>query len=365
MKIKSLTIKPLEIPFKVAFTHSSASRSQTAGVLVTAESQNGLTGYGEGCPRNYVTGEDMDSVMAFFEKHKHELQGIGDLEQLRNWINKHEKIIDTNPAAWCAVELALLDLLGKVTNQSVESLLSLPELAGEFHYTAVLGTSSLPSFQKQLGQYAHLGFTDFKIKVSGNIDEDKSKVNAFNALSNEIRVRLDANNLWDETQESINYIKELDFPFFAIEEPLQANDYEGCRRIFEELGIRIILDESLLRLEQFSEIENFPDAWIINLRISKMGGVLRSLALAEQAKKTGIAVIIGAQVGETSILTRAALTIANCNRDILLAQEGAFGTHLLEHDITGRPIMFGKGGNLKADELDVRQPGWGISIYGK
>jgi len=41
-----------------------------------------------------------------------------------------------------------------------------------------------------------------------------------------------------------------------------------------------------------------------------MGGILRSLAIAEQAKQIGIPIIIGAQVGETSILTRAALTLA-------------------------------------------------------
>ncbi len=56
--------------------------------------------------------------------------------------------------------------------------------------------------------------------------------------------------------------------------------------------------------------------------------------------------IVGAQVGETSILTRAALTLASGYRTSLIAQEGAFGTHLLERDVIDPPLMFGVGGKL-------------------
>lgn len=78
-----------------------------------------------------------------------------------------------------------------------------------------------------------------------------------------------------------------------------------------------------------------------------MGGLLRSLHIAEKARQSGIKVIIGAQVGETSLLTRSALTIANAYRDILIAQEGAFGTLLLQSDISEPPLMFGKNGLLE------------------
>ena len=89
-----------------------------------------------------------------------------------------------------------------------------------------------------------------------------------------------------------------------------------------------------------------------------MGGILRSLAIAEEAKARGIPIIIGAQVGETSILTRAALTVANQYRDILLAQEGAFGTYLLEHDITSTLSCLAKGAGLMLKPISG-QPGLG------
>ena len=161
--------------------------------------------------------------------------------------------------------------------------------------------------------------------------------------------------------EAVTYLKSLEHPFFAIEEPLQVGDYDGCRQISQQLGLPIILDESFLRSDQLSYLQADSQSWIINIRISKMGGILRSLAIARQAKAMGIPIIIGAQVGETSILTRAALTVANQYRDILIAQEGAFGTYLLERDITDRPLMFGKGGKL--DDQSVRgQPGLGLTF---
>jgi hypothetical protein len=71
--------------------------------------------------------------------------------------------------------------------------------------------------------------------------------------------------------------------------------------------------------------------------------------------------IVGAQVGETSLLTRAALTVAHAGRDRLVAQEGAFGTHLLTADVCNPPLMFGPGGVLDVSSFPSLQgPGFGI-----
>jgi hypothetical protein len=56
-------------------------------------------------------------------------------------------------------------------------------------------------------------------------------------------------------------------------------------------------------------------------------------------------------VGETSILTRVALTVANRYRDILIAQEGAFGILLLKRDICDPVLMFGAKGQLDASAV--------------
>ena len=66
-------------------------------------------------------------------------------------------------------------------------------------------------------------------------------------------------------------------------------------------------------------------------------------------------------MGETSLLTRAALTVAKAAGSALVAQEGAFGTFLLERDICDPPLMFGKGGVLDASAHErLAGAGWGL-----
>lgn len=357
-----LSIKKLEIPFKQVFVHATATRSCTESVLVKAELSKGKIGVGEGCPRKYVTGETIQSTMSFFDVHREAWEQFRTLEDLKEWMTTNSQDIDMNPASWCAVELALLDRWGQEHGQSIEALLNLEELTGAFQYSAVLGTENVSTFEKQAQQFTALGFFDFKVKVTGNLENDRQKIEFLKHLSiKNFRLRLDANNLWKTPAEAVPYLKSLECPFFAIEEPLHIGDYDGCRQISQQLGLPIILDESFLRIDQFVNLQADPELWIINIRISKMGGIQRSLAIAQQAKAMGIPIIIGAQVGETSILTRAALVVANQYRDILLAQEGAFGTYLLEHDITSPSLMFGKGGRLDPKPISG-QPGLGLTL---
>jgi hypothetical protein len=57
------------------------------------------------------------------------------------------------------------------------------------------------------------------------------------------------------------------------------------------------------------------------------------------------------------------MTAAAAAGDALVAQEGAFGTHLLQRDVVAAPLMFGAGGILDADALALGGgPGWGLSI---
>jgi hypothetical protein len=92
-----------------------------------------------------------------------------------------------------------------------------------------------------------------------------------------------------------------------------------------------------------------------------MGGLLRSLSVVDAARGSGCGIIVGAQVGETSLLTRVALPVARACGGALIAQEGAFGTRLLAHDVCDPPLMFGHGGVLDAAAFPMlRRPGFGL-----
>lgn len=273
MPIRRLTIQPIRIPFRQAFSHVAASRAQTEAVLVCAAGEQGLTGYGEGCPRSYVTGETLAGAQQWFERHEAAWRNFSKLDDLRRWIAHHEAEVDQNPAVWCAVETSCLDLFGKENRQPLETLVGAPGLLDPLHYTAVLGAESLAAFEKQFQQYLRLGFSDFKMKVTGTPAEDVYKCERLAAAGiPDLRIRLDANNLWKDWTEVAAYVRALGIPLIGIEEPLQVGDYEGCRRLSREVDVPIILDESFLRAAQFPAIQDDPWTWIINIRVSRWAG---------------------------------------------------------------------------------------------
>ena len=364
MRIQRLEVSSFPVPFRAVFRHASATRAQAENLIVTACSDAGMVGYGEGCPRQYVTGETVESGTAFIRKNAGSfIDSVTDVLSLRAWVDAHQEVIDQNPAAFCAIEIAALDLLGKTNAVPVEELLGLPRLTGRFLYTAVLGDSPYLAYWWQFRRYWKRGFRDFKVKASGDLEHDRRKMRLFsNRTDPRLRVRLDANNLWASADECIRLVNALPHEVYAIEEPLHEGDLAGFERVGVECGAKIILDESLLRVEQLDTLQD-PERWIVNLRVSKMGGIMRSLDVARRAANLGIGVIVGAQVGETSILTRAGLTVMHATRPNLVASEGAFGTHLLRRDLTSRSLMFGDDGAVVVEEAGIGgAPGLGLEV---
>ena len=361
MLISSCQFNPIRIPFRESFRHSSFNRKETETILSIVNTKNN-SGYGEGCPREYVTNESIKSSLLFLNKNRSNWNELNNIENLIDWASLNRSIVDKNPAAFCSFELAFLDLLGRENKKSTESIVGVNELNGNFGYTAVLGILPKEKFISQVQRYSKIGFSDFKIKLSGDYNLDSENIKYLNKTISNSRIRLDANNLWKDWSSAVNYITKLDFEFLGVEEPLAHGDYMGMKSFFNLTNTPVILDESFLRFEHFKDIESNPNNWIINLRISKMGGILRSIEIAKQAEKLGIHLIIGAQVGETSILSRAALLIANHYRNIIIAQEGAFGTYLLEKDISENPIVFGKDGILESSLINTSGYGWGLNI---
>ncbi len=364
MRVERIDAFRFPVPFKQVFRHTSASRRAAENVIVAVRSSDGAVGYGEGCPRSYVTGESVASAHQFIAEHRESIsQRVTSLDDLRGWMADHTAAIDANPAAFCAIELALLDLLGHSEGRSLEALVGLPPLTGAFQYSAVLGDSNRLIYWLQLRRYWMAGFRDFKVKVSGERERDRRKLEAIRRRGDSsVRVRLDANNLWKAPEDCVAALHDLWFPVFAVEEPLTAGNLAGFALVARASGTRIILDESLQRADQLETLGD-PTTWIVNLRVSKMGGVLRSLALADELLRRGIDVIVGAQVGETSLLTRAGLAIAHAAKENLVAMEGAFGTHLLQRDLTAPCLMFGDAGVLNPENyLDAAAPGLGLTV---
>jgi L-alanine-DL-glutamate epimerase-like enolase superfamily enzyme/pimeloyl-ACP methyl ester carboxylesterase len=348
--------RPLNLPLKTTFRHAGATRDEGESIWVKAE-RNGISGIGEGCPRTYAAGDDLESSLLWIQTNfSNGKCPIHTLEDLKIWILNHRNQIDRYPSAWCALELALLDLFSKEKKCSVESLLGLEGYVRFGRYTAVLGDSGKSEFIFLADQYFIRGFTDFKIKLSGDLKKDQTRLDILENLRqqhsvSDLRIRLDANNLWTgRTEEAIRYIKSFRSNIFAIEEPVGSHDAVNISKISKTVGLPIILDESLCTLNDLELYKDLPGDFIANIKISRVGGLIRSLELVNELKKFNWPIIIGCHVGETSMLTRAALIPAFDAGKNLIAQEGAFGDYLLKRDPVNPVLKFGRYGILNLDQ---------------
>ena len=363
MRLAKLEGFTFPVPFKVVFRHASVSRRHAENFVVCVATDSGIVGVGEGCPRSYVTGEDIQSCTRFLLKHRTSLLSlVTDLTTLRQWIETNKLEIDANPSAFCAVEMAILDALGREESKTIEALLGIPHESAVVRYTAVLGDAPFAAYWWMSRRYVRNGFSDIKIKLSGNSLRDRRKLQLWQRrISAGFRVRLDANNLWSDSADCIEYLKGLPQVFWGIEEPLQPRDYSGMQRIGCELGVKLILDESCTSVDDLDNVRGSP--WVLNLRVSKVGGILRAIELASLAQQKQISIVVGAHVGETSVLTRGTLVVLQFLRNKQIAVEGAFGRHLLTSDLSDEVIEFDANANIDLDSLEaLRKPGSGLSV---
>ncbi len=356
-RVISLHFSELRVPLKATFRQASAARTHGESLWVEA-ARDGHRGYGEGCPRAYVTGETRASCRQWIGSWQETIQSeCTSLDALRNWLAEHAADIDASPSVWCAIESALLDLFARERDQSVEALLGLTPPGGPHVYSAVLGNDEPWKTRFLIDQYCILGVTDFKVKLGGDLEVDTQKLRSIAELTSwhgvtTHRVRVDANNLFAETPDrALDYLRSLDCDFFGVEEPVRPRDVETHSRISVGLGVPVILDESLCTLADLERYDNVPGRFIANLKVSRVGGVLRALRLVDALRQRGWPIIIGAHVGETSVLTRAAMLVAAAAGTQLAAQEGAFGSRLVEREPVIPSLKWGRGGGL-----DLRRP---------
>ena len=365
--IQQVEILPLCIPFNSTFAHSLASRQSSDAVIVRVRDADGVTGYGEGLPRPYVTGEDVASMVTALEYRLAPQvlgltfqPGIEAIDQVRAMIDgwSSSQVSSPNVMAWhatlCAMELALLDWAFKRAGESLS--LWLAPARSEVVYSGVVDAADLKVTQAATRRYHEAGITIIKVKVG--IGDDLQRLELVRRVGgDEVRIRVDANAAWNPTQ-AIAALRAMEpWGIEAVEQPVAPSDLEGMRQVREGTGIPVVADESLVTLENARSLVREQACDIFNVRVSKCGGLINSIAIAELGLAAGVKIQIGAQVGETSLLSAAGRHLAAYLRQVEYV-ESSFGTHLLQEDVTTSPVMFGYGG---LGEL-LLGPGLGVDV---
>lgn len=351
MKIRSLETFKITLPFRFSFGHSLAARSESQNLLVKVTLDNGITGWGEGVPRDYVTGENVDKAEEnVLLRYAPELIGLkmdNPFELVKKLKTAFESLgLRKTPsgASWCAVELAMLDAAAKCVNKPLHELVG-EQKQKSIRYGGVVPFGKKKALSAVLWFYKLYGFKTVKIKVGAqNLEEDVEKLRiARSIMGNSCILRVDANCAW--TVEQTMRASELFKPFnvSSFEQPLPADDWTGLQKLSKEISEDILVDESLCTLEQAEELAKDKICNAFNVRLSKAGGLLAAREMVDIAKNHGLRIHLGAQVGESAILSAAARHFA-ATYDPFENYEGSANSFLLKKDICKENLTAGLGG---------------------
>jgi muconate cycloisomerase len=351
MKVRAAAILTISIPFRFVFEHAAAAREVSESVLVRLEDQEGRVGFGECAPREYVSGETPRSVRAALATHllpafcPRSFAAFAELvEALRS---EHRALARSEHAAFCALELAFLDLAGKVFDCSAGEALG-PIARPEVHYSGVVSAGSPAAAMKTCEAIRAHGFRSVKLKVGTDPQADREIVaGARDLLGPDCSLRVDANGAW-KAEEALRRIEALvPYRLDGVEQPLAADDLPGLAWLAARSPVPVIVDESLVSIADARRLAEARACHLFNIRISKCGGLLNAARIRDLAAERGIGALLGAQVGETAILSAAGRQFATRVPD-LLHHEGSYGTLLLEEDIGREDLTLGPGGRAPA-----------------
>jgi muconate cycloisomerase len=349
-----LDIYTTRLPMR-RFEHAAADRDSAQAVLVRLELSGGDEGFGETLPREYVTGETIDTVVASIQ---HTL-----------WPALREQVIETDmslpplpdsdaagkpiPAALCAVELAALDAVGRPMRRPIAARVS-----------GVLGSSDPARTAKQLRLMRWFALRDFKLKLGLGEDADAANLDVVaGALRRGLRagsatLRVDVNGGWSARQTPQKVSQLARMGVCVVEQPVFCRAGE-LARLAKDCELPLMADESLITEHDAHELLAEPARVWWNIRISKNGGLLRAIALADLAAQHGVNFTVGAMVGESGILSAAQRRLLQCVPPPRFV-EGNYGRFLLGDDLTKPSPRMGYGGRLRA----LNRPGLGVRVDG-
>ncbi|MEO0469999.1 MAG: enolase C-terminal domain-like protein [Bacteroidota bacterium] len=361
MLIQRISAHHLQIPLKLRFAQANQSTHHSSSVIVEVKTSQGIIGYGECCPREYVTGESVDSVLSDIAQMDQQLKGrrlvsVGEIERLIC----DDLLDEIGLSTRCGLELALLDALCRTAGVRLIDALG-GDMPEELSYSGVMPFGKIEKLGPVLQRF---GFDNAKIKVGPDLHQNVEKVLRLQQdFLPEACIRVDANCSWT-FNEAIQQIPALvEAGVRVIEQPLAKGkeaEMAVLTRLFGD-KVWIMADESVTDHASAEKLIREGQCNRLNLKLSKNGGIFSSLRIYGLAQKYGVSCQLGAHFGETSILTAAGMVFASLAGE-LTALEGAFGPHILSKDISETSIGFGAGGKLENPNLHLLHAGLGLQI---
>ncbi len=308
------------------------------GVLVRLRTGEGLVGWGEASPYAPITGETQ-ATCVMVGKRLAPVVRNRDVFDLARLVADMDAVTTGNPSIKAAFEMAVWDLCGKLTRQPVCHLLGQYRESFETDRTVYLGEP--PAMAEKAKEIVREGYKVVKVKVGQSPELDLARVRAVRAaIGEKVGIRIDANQGWsrDTALKALRSLEEFDIEF--CEQPVAASDWEGLRQVSEHSPIPIMADESVHGPSDAIECVRRAAANLINIKVMKSGGILKSLRVAAIAEAANMQCMLGSMV-ETRLGLTAAAHVVAAQRCVLYADLDTFTEHKIDPVIGGMQVKDG------------------------
>ena len=318
--------------------------------IVGVETDQGVVGYGEVCPLGpFYLPAYAEGVRAGLRELAPHCLG-SDPRELGKLNHRMDAALKGHPYVKSGIDMACWDILGKVTGLPVCQL-----LGGRFGeqvrlYRAISQTPP-DEMARNVASYKSEGYTRFQLKVGGDPDLDIQRIRqAREVLAPSDRLVADANTGWTqhEAMRVVRAVRDLDV---YIEQPCLT--YEECLAVRRHTDHPFVLDENVDGLDMLLRAKSDLAMDVVNLKISKLGGLTKTKQIRDLCVSMGIAMTLEDSWGG-DITTAAIAHLAHSTPEEFRFTSTDFNSYVTVSNATGAPQR--ENGFMKASDA----PGLGI-----
>jgi L-alanine-DL-glutamate epimerase-like enolase superfamily enzyme len=353
MKITRILAYQVDLPLHEGSYKWSGGKSVSVfdSTVVAVETDAGLIGYGEVCPLGpfYLPAYARGARTGISELGPH-LIGEDPL-QLARLNRRMDAALQGHAYVKSALDMACWDILGKATNQPVCVLLG-GRYGEDFGLYRAISQEAPDAMADKVAGYRAEGYRRFQLKVGGDPDVDIERIRAVSAkLEPGDRLIADANTGWlmHEALRVVRAVRDVDV---YIEQPCRT--YEECLTIRRHCDHPFVLDENIDSLDVLLRGHADRAMDVVNIKISKFGGLTKARQARDLCASLGIAMTIEDSWGG-DIVTAAISHLAHSTPSELLFTTTDFNSYVTVSLADGAPQRV--NGRMAASS----EPGLGIT----
>lgn len=352
MKISRIFAHQVDLPLVEGSYKWSGGKSVSVfdSTIVGVETDDGLVGYGEVCPLGpFYLPAYAEGVRAGIKEIAPHLIGC-DPRELVKLNDRMDAALKGHPYVKSGIDIACWDILGKATGLPVCVL-----MGGRFGervtlYRAISQEAPETMASKVAGYQAE-GYSRFQLKVGGDADVDIERIREVRAILKPTdRLVADANTGWTqhEAVRVVRAVRDLDV---YIEQPCLS--YEQCLAVRRMTDHPFVLDESVDSIDMLLRAQADLAMDVVNLKISKLGGLTRARQARDLCASMGIAMTLEDSWGG-DITTAAIAHFAHSTPEAFRFTSTDFNSYVTVSTASGAPERL--SGSFAASS----EPGLGI-----